>query len=352
MNKEKVLIAMSGGVDSSAAAYLIMQSGYDAMGATMKLISDLPLNENQTDGDIIAAGQSCEKLGIEHTVIDLCDEFKKCVVDNFVSVYLNGETPNPCIVCNKNIKFGSLMDSAVALGCTKLATGHYAKIDLDGSGRYLLKCATDADKDQSYMLWTLSQDQLSKVLLPLGNLKKSDVRELAASLSFENAYKKDSQDVCFIPDGCYSQFIELYTGVKSKSGNYIDADGNVLGKHKGIINYTVGQRKGLGIALGRPMFVTDKSFKENTVTLGSNEDLFKKTLIASDINLIATDKIDMPIKVQAKARYRQKAAPATVVQLDENTIRVEFDDPIRAISPGQSVVFYDGDVVIGGGIIK
>ena len=352
MNKDKVLIAMSGGVDSSAAAHLIMQSGYDAMGATMKLISDLPLNENQTDSDVIAARRSCEKLGIEHTVIDLCHEFKKSVVDNFVSVYLKGETPNPCIVCNKNIKFGALMNSASALGCVKLATGHYAKTELIGSGRYLLKCATDEDKDQSYMLWTLSQEQLSKVILPLGNLKKSDVRELAASLSFENAYKKDSQDVCFIPDGCYSQFIELYTGIKSKPGNYIDSNGKMLGRHKGIINYTIGQRKGLGIALGQPMFVTDKSFKDNTVTLGSNEDLFKKTLIASDINLIATDKIDKPIKVQAKARYRQKATPATVVQLDENTLRVEFDEPIRAISPGQSVVIYDGDIVIGGGIIK
>ena len=352
MNKEKVLIAMSGGVDSSAAAHLILQNGYDAIGATMRLIADLPLNKNQSDSDIIAARQSCERLGIEHTVIDLCDEFKRCVVNDFVSVYLDGKTPNPCIVCNKNIKFGALLDSAEELECHKLATGHYAKIELDGSGRYLLKCAADADKDQSYMLWTLSQEQLSRVILPLGDLKKADVRELAASLSFENAYKKDSQDVCFIPDGCYSEFIELYTGKKSKPGNYIDVNGNVLGQHKGIINYTIGQRKGLGIALGHPMFVTNKSVKDNTVTLGSNEDLFKKTLIATDINLIATDKIDTPIKVQAKARYRQKAAPATVVQLDENTIRVDFVDPIRAISPGQSVVLYDGDTVIGGGIIK
>ena len=352
MTKEKVLIAMSGGVDSSAAAHLVLQNGYDAMGATMRLISDLPLNERQGDGDIIAARQSCERLGIEHKVIDLCDEFKKCVVNDFVSVYLSGETPNPCIVCNKNIKFGALMNSSLEFGCDKLATGHYAQIELDGSGRYLLKRAADDDKDQSYMLWTLSQDQLSRVILPLGKLKKTEVRELAASLSFENAYKKDSQDVCFIPDGCYAQFIELYTGAKSKIGNYIDTNGNVLGKHKGIINYTIGQRKGLGIALGHPMFVTDKSFKDNTVTLGSNEDLFKKTLIATDINLIVTDKIDTPIKVQAKARYRQKAAPATVVQIDENTFRVDFDDPIRAISPGQSVVSYDGDTVIGGGIIK
>ena len=352
MNKEKVLIAMSGGVDSSAAAHLILQKGYDATGATMRLIADLPLNDNQSDSDIIAARQSCERLGIEHTVIDLCEEFKHCVVNDFVSVYLGGKTPNPCIICNKNIKFGALTDSARKLGCDKLATGHYAKIELDSSGRYLLKCATDADKDQSYMLWTLSQEQLSNVLLPLGDLKKSDVRELAASLSFENAYKKDSQDVCFIPDGCYSEFIELYTGKKSKPGNYIDVNGNILGRHKGIINYTIGQRKGLGIALGQPMFVTNKSVESNTVTLGSNADLFTKSLIATNINLIATDKIESPLKVQAKVRYRQKASPATVVQTDENTLKVEFEEPIRAISPGQSVVIYDGEIVIGGGFIK
>ena len=351
-NKEKVLVAMSGGVDSSAAAHLILSSGYDTMGGTMRLISDLPLNEKSSDDEINAARLTCERLGIEHTVIDLCEEFKRRVVDNFVSVYLRGETPNPCIVCNKNIKFGALMNSALSLGCDKLATGHYARIDQDTSGRFLLKTATDPEKDQSYMLWTLSQEQLSKVVLPLGELKKSEVRELAASLSFENAYKKDSQDVCFIPDGSYARFIELYTGVRPIKGKYIDMNGNILGEHQGIINYTVGQRKGLGIALGQPMFVHSKSASDNTVRLCTNEQLFEKHLTATDINLIATDKIETTIKVLAKARYRQVAAPATVVQTGENTLSVEFDEPIRAISPGQSVVLYDGDTVIGGGIIK
>lgn len=351
-NKEKVLVAMSGGVDSSVAAHIILSLGYNAIGGTMKLISDLPLNDSTGDEDIIAARNTCERLGIEHAVIDLCEEFKKRVVDNFVSVYLNGETPNPCIVCNKNIKFGALMDAAQELGCRKLATGHYARIEQDTNGRYLLKKAADPDKDQSYMLWTLSQDQLSKVILPLGGLKKSEVRELASSLSFENAYKKDSQDVCFIPDGSYAKFIELYTGKHPIKGNYVDMNGNILGEHQGIINYTIGQRKGLGIALGQPMFVHSKSITENTVKLCTHDQLFERKLTATDINLIATDKIETPIKVLAKARYRQNAAPATVVQTDEDSFKVEFDEPIRAISPGQSVVLYDGDVVIGGGIIK
>ena len=352
MNKEKVLVAMSGGVDSSAAAHLILSAGYNAMGGTMRLISNLPLNENISDNDIIAARKTCEQLGIEHTVIDLCDQFKKCVVDDFVSVYLRGETPNPCIVCNKNIKFGALLNSALSLDCHKLATGHYARIEQDANGRFLLKTATDPEKDQSYMLWTLSQNQLSKVVLPLGGLKKSEVRELAASLSFENAYKKDSQDVCFIPDGSYAKFIELYTGILPTKGKYIDMNDNVLGEHQGIINYTVGQRKGLGIALGQPMFVHSKSALDNTVRLCTNEQLFERNLTATNINLIATDKIEAPIKVLAKARYRQIAAPATVIQTDENTLSVVFDEPIRAISPGQSVVLYDGETVIGGGIIK
>jgi tRNA-specific 2-thiouridylase len=202
------------------------------------------------------------------------------------------------------------------------------------------------------MLWSLSQEQLSKVIFPLGELTKAEAREIAVSLSFENAHKKDSQDVCFIPEGDYAKFIELYTGTGSIAGNYIDMNGKIIGKHKGIIHYTIGQRKGLGIALGQPMFVHSKSIENNTVTLCKNEELFGKTIIATDINLISVDKISAPMKVLAKARYGQKAVPATVEQTDEHTLKIEFDEPIRAISPGQSVVLYDGDVVVGGGIIK
>ena len=352
MNKKKILIAMSGGVDSSAAAHLIISSGYDAIGGTMRLTDGLPDIVEGCDGDVEAAAATCRRLGIVHEVIDLCDEFRNSVVKNFADVYLEGKTPNPCIVCNKKIKFGALLDRSLSMGCDGIATGHYATIRRSPSGRYLLEKARDTSKDQSYMLWTLSQEQLSRVILPLGEMTKAEVRELAASLGFENANKKDSQDVCFIPDGDYSDFIEKHTGIAPLPGNYLDLDGNILGKHKGMINYTIGQRKGLGIALGEPMFVHSKCAESNTITLCKNDMLFSTTLEAHSINLIACDFISSPLRVTAKARYRHEAAPATVLQTDDDTIRVEFDLPVRAITPGQSVVLYDGDTVIGGGIIK
>lgn len=352
MDKKKILIAMSGGVDSSAAAHLIISAGYEAIGGTMRLTDGLPGIVEGCDGDVAAAAATCRRLGIDHTAIDLCKEFRNEVVGDFSAVYLKGETPNPCIVCNKKIKFGALLAHALSIGCDGIATGHYAVIKKSASGRYLLNKACDASKDQSYMLWTLSQEQLSRVILPLGKMTKAEVRELAASLGFENAHKKDSQDVCFIPDGNYPHFIEKYTGVSPVPGKYLDLDGNILGKHKGMINYTVGQRKGLGIALGEPMFVHSKCAENNSVTLCKNDMLFSRTLEAHSINLIACDSISSPIRVTAKARYRHEAAPATAVQTDSDTIRVEFDLPVRAITPGQSVVLYDGDTVIGGGIIK
>lgn len=351
--KEKVLIAMSGGVDSSVSAHSILQAGYDAIGATMRLTSGIiGMSDDSIEAEILLAKDTCRMLNIDHLTIDLCDEFKQAVVDDFVSVYMNGGTPNPCIICNKKIKFGSLLDTALKLGCDKLATGHYARIERTASGRYVLKRALDHEKDQSYMLWSLSQQQLSKVLLPLGSLTKAEVRQIAESLTLKNAHKKDSQDVCFIPSGDYAGFIENYTGLSFPSGKYIDDSGNVLGKSKNIIHYTIGQRKGLGIALGQPMFVLRKSAADNTVTLCDGKNLFDSTLWATNINLIATDSLERPTKLLAKARYRQEAMPATVVQTDEETLKVVFDNPIRAISPGQSVVLYDGDTVVGGGIIK
>ena len=341
---------MSGGVDSSAAAHLILSSGHEAIGGTMTVTSGLFTNPDGLSEDAKMAAKICERLGIEHHVIDLREQFKKHVVDDFIERYLEGKTPNPCIVCNKNIKFGALLDEGERLGCDMIATGHYAKVERDSSGRYLLKKATDPAKDQSYMLWSLSQDQLSKCIFPLGSMTKTEVREMAGDLTFENASQKDSQDVCFIPDGDYARFISHYADV-SKTGNYVDMQGKVLGKHKGIIHYTVGQRKGLGIALGQPMFVHSKSAETGNVVLCKNEELFSKTLTASNINLIACDSIESPLKVTAKARYHQIPASATVVQIAPDKIRVDFDEPVRAISPGQSVVIYDGDVVIGGGFI-
>lgn len=341
---------MSGGVDSSAAAHLILSSGYEAIGATMTVTEGLFGNPAGLSEDAKMAAKICERLGIEHRIVDLAEPFKKHVVDDFIARYLEGKTPNPCIVCNKNIKFGALADAGEKLGCDKIATGHYAKVERDGSGRYLLKTARDTSKDQSYMLWMLSGDQLSKCIFPLGSLTKSEVRELASDLTFENAAQKDSQDVCFIPDGDYASFISHYADT-SKTGNYVDMQGNILGRHKGIIHYTVGQRKGLGIALGQPMFVHSKSAETGDVVLCTNDQLFSKTLTASRINLIACDSIDAPIRVLAKARYHQAPAPATAVQIAPDRIRVDFDEPVRAISPGQSVVLYDGDTVIGGGFI-
>lgn len=348
---KKVLIAMSGGVDSSAAAHLVLKSGYAAIGVTMVVKKGLPLNSTDENSEAKTAASICSKLGIEHRVIDLCDEFKRHVVEDFVERYLEGKTPNPCIVCNKNIKFGALLEEGKRLGCEYIATGHYANIERSASGRYLLKTAADSQKDQSYMLWTLSQDQLSKIIFPLGSLTKTEVRKLAGDLTFENASQKDSQDICFIPNGSYSSFIEQFTGEIFPSGNFADMQGNILGKHKGIIHYTVGQRKGLGIALGQPMFVHSKSALTNQVVLCKNEDLFSKTLTASNINLIACDSIDTPIRVCAKTRYHQLPVAATVYQIDDKKIQVDFDEPVRAISPGQSVVLYDGDTVIGGGFI-
>ena len=239
---------MSGGVDSSAAAHLILSKGYEAVGATMTVTCGLPGNSDRNTEAEMAA-RICQRLGIVHKTVDLCDEFRKYVADDFAARYLEGKTPNPCIVCNKFIKFGSLMRVADELGCTRLATGHYAIVEKDTNGRCLLKAAKDKTKDQSYMLWTLSREQLSRVIFPLGGYTKAEIRELAGELTFENADKKDSQDVCFVPDGDYAKFINEYTGISPKAGNYVDMEGNILGNHKGIIHYTVGQRKGLGIAL-------------------------------------------------------------------------------------------------------
>jgi tRNA-specific 2-thiouridylase len=301
--------------------------------------------------EIEQAKQIANLLGIPHTVIDASDAFCRHVVDYFVKTYLEGGTPNPCIVCNKTMKFGLLLEKATEVECEKIATGHYAKIQKDTSGRYLLSSAKDPSKDQTYVLWSLSQEQLSRVLFPLGELNKSEVREIALSHGFSNAKKQDSQDICFVPDGDYVAFIQRYTGKSYPTGSFLDLNGNILGTHQGMIRYTIGQRKGLGIAFGAPTYVVGKDAATNTVTLGSNDDLFSSHLTASQINLIAADRLDAPIRVQAKVRYRAIPAWATAEQTDDDQLTLHFDEPQRAISKGQSVVLYDGDIVIGGGII-
>lgn len=353
-NKKTVAVAMSGGVDSSVCASLVSDMGYDLFGATMQLYAPSccdPSRPCGTNRDIVDAKAVCDKLGIEHHVYDLREQFKAHVIDDFTCTYINGGTPNPCVVCNKYLKFGKLLECASANGADMIATGHYARIAKGDDGRYLLMRAADASKDQSYVLWTLSQDVLSHTLFPLGEYTKSQIREIAQSKGFSNANKGDSQDICFIPDGDYAAFIERETGYRSEIGDYLDTDGKVIGKHKGVIHYTIGQRKGLGISLGKHIFVCSKDPQNNTVTLSDEERIFKKEVKIKNINLISVDDIKEPIRVEAKLRYRQAPSPCTAYKSGEDEITLVFDLPQRAPASGQSAVMYDKDIVVGGGII-
>lgn len=344
---EKVMLGMSGGVDSSVAALVLKEQGYEVLGATLKLH---PFSA-EPERDINDAKAVCERMEIEHKAFDLSEQFKKYVTDNFINEYVSGGTPNPCIECNKHIKFGEMLNIAADNGCEKIATGHYARI-VEENGRFLLYKAKDTSKDQSYVLYMLTQNALSKTLFPLGELTKEQARQMAEENGFVNANKKDSQDICFVPDGDYASFIENNSSFKSEKGRYIDIAGNYLGEHKGIINYTIGQRKGLGIALGKHAFVISKDAKSNEVTLGDEEFLFYDKVIVDNVNFIPFDKLEKEMRVLAKLRYRQKEQPATIKPLSEKRVLVEFDEPQRAPSKGQSVVFYVGDMVIGGGKIS
>ena len=354
MTNSKTLVAMSGGVDSAAAALMLKKQGYDISGVTMYLWNNCSLKNNCNDvidENSIQAKQIADKLGFEHFSIDMSESFQTNVITPFINDYKNGKTPNPCVECNKKLKFGKLLELASEKGFDFLATGHYAIIEKSSNGEFTLKKALDSKKDQSYFLWSLKKENLSKILLPLGKFTKPQIREIARENGFSNADRGDSQDICFIPDGDYTSFLEKYGNVNFIPGNFIDLNGNILGTHNGIERYTVGQRKGLGIALGKPMFVCNKNICDNTVTLCDDNQLYKKELCASQINILINDTLEHNTRLEAKIRYRHTPAIATVKRLSENTVSVIFDEPQRAITKGQSLVLYDGDTVIGGGII-
>ena len=354
---KKALIAMSGGVDSSVAAKLMLDAGYDCMGATMKLFDsdDILMAQREKTccslSDVEDARSVARRLGMPYQVFNFKGDFKEKVIDKFIATYEAGGTPNPCIDCNRYLKFDHLLNRARELGCDYIATGHYVQRWQDENGRWGLRKTDDPGKDQSYVLYSLTQDQLAHTLFPLGGMHKDAVRAIAEEQGLCNARKHDSQDICFIQTGTYADFIEARLGRKFKPGNFVDEAGNVLGRHKGIIHYTVGQRKGLGLALPQPMYVKEIDTKNNAVILTTNEGLFTKNVTAKNINLIDCDAITEPRRVKARIRYHQQEQWATVTQPDADTLQLVFDEPQRAITKGQSVVMYDGDVVVGGGTI-
>ena len=349
---------MSGGVDSSVAALLAVGLGLDCAGAMMKLYPENnnvedPANTGSSPSNIEDARAIANKLGIPFHISDFTDEFREQVISRFIQVYLNGETPNPCISCNRYLKFDCLFKLANELDKQFIVTGHYARAEVDtGSGRMNLKKGLDTAKDQSYVLYTLTQEKLRHTLFPLGAFTKSQVRQIALEHGFTNAKKHESQDICFVMNGDYADFIQKNATREIPEGRFVDISGNDLGKNKGIIHYTVGQRRGLGLSAAEPLYVCSIDAKNNTIVVGPESNLYAKRLIARDINLIPVDKLDSAIKTRARVRYNQQEQAATAWQLDEDTLQVEFETPQRAIAKGQAVVLYDGDTVIGGGTIN
>ncbi len=344
---KKVMAAMSGGVDSSVSAVILKDMGYDVCGGTLRLYE-----RDGISSEVAAAKEVCERLSVSHTVYDMRDTFKTEVIDRFDRGYALGLTPNPCIECNKYLKFGALLDEALKDGCDFIATGHYSDIGFDsGSGRYLLYRPADRKKDQTYVLWRLSQHQLSHILMPLSRLTKDEVREIAEKYAFSSAAAKESQDICFVPDGDYAAFLEDYRGETFKTGDYTDICGKVLGRHLGHQHYTIGQRKGLGIALGKPQFVISKDPQTNIVVLGDEEHIFKKRVYINNVNFIGAVADGKDFSCTAKLRYSARDEKCIFHPLSETEALLEFENSQRGPTPGQSAVFYDGDAVLGGGYI-
>lgn len=348
---------MSGGVDSSVAAWCMLQQGYRCEGTTMRLYrnTDIGLSQFHTccsQQDIDDASEVAFQLDIPYEVLDFTMDFKEQIIGKFIHVYETGGTPNPCIDCNRYMKFEKLLRFARQKGLDAIVTGHYARIAYDETtGRYLLKKALDASKDQSYVLYMLNQEQLAHTKFPLGEKTKAEVRQLAESLRFVNARKHDSQDICFVPDGDYVKFMEQYTGKHYPEGDFLDETGTIVGKHFGAVHYTIGQRKGLGLSMGSPVYVCGKDMANNTVTIGPETSLYAKTLTAEDMNWISISKLHGPMRVKAKTRYRQTEQWGIVYPEGTDQIKLVFDEPQRAVTIGQAVVLYDGDIVVGGGTI-
>lgn len=353
---KKALIAMSGGVDSSLAAKLMVEQGYECIGCTMKLYQneDIGIERSRTCcslDDVEDARSVAYKLGMPFYVFNFTDAFRRTVIRKFIDSYEKGITPNPCIDCNRYMKFDKLYERAKILGCDYIVTGHYARIE-EHNGKFLLKKALDETKDQSYVLYSMTQEQLAHTMFPLGNKRKTEVRQIAEKAGFINADKPDSQDICFVPNGDYAGVIERQTGHKSVPGNFVDKQGNVRGKHKGVIHYTIGQRKGLGISSSEPLYVCAICPQSGNIVLGSHDDLFGTETDAADFNWISGAVPQDPFRCKAKIRYRQPEQWATVTPTGEDTVHIVFDTPQRAITPGQAAVLYDGDTVLGGGTIQ